>query len=80
MLLVSEHASGASGVTLNSGPTPWIITPSMEPSRLLCISNRHILRSAVRIFALIFLAQFHGSMHSVTLNCRVLIQLDWLLL
>ena len=34
-----------SRVTLNSGPTRWIITPSIEPSRLLCMSNRHILRS-----------------------------------
>ena len=32
-------------IVLNSGPTRWIIiTPSMEPSRLLCISNRHIFR------------------------------------
>ena len=54
--------------------------PCMECSRLLYISNSHILRSALRTFALLFLAQFHGSMMSVTLNCRVLIQLDWLLL
>ena len=54
--LLSERTFGASGVTLNSGPTRWIIiTPSMEPSRLLCISNHHILRSAVCIYALLVL-------------------------
>ena len=54
--MLSERTSGTSGVTLHSGPTQWIIiTPSMEPFRLLCISYRHIVHSAVRIYALLVL-------------------------
>ena len=44
-LFLSERTSGTSGVTLNSCPSRWIIIPCMECSRLLYISNRHILLS-----------------------------------